>query len=136
MDGTNAAAAADAAGTALVTRPRATEDAGAHPDDVAVSPIVAASAPLGRTLGEELHMCVRYCEHTFPAWPVEQICFVGGEANDRALCRQIAACLDLPSRAGDPLANLRPTSPIAGLNDSQPQPAWAVAVGLAVGTIL
>jgi Tfp pilus assembly PilM family ATPase len=121
--------------TALATVPRVAAGAAPSRDDVAVTPVVAACAPLGRALGDELHMCLRYHEHTFPAWPVEQICFVGGEANNRALCRQVAAHLDLPSQIGDPLAKLKPSRPIPALDDAAVHPAWAVAIGLALGTV-
>ena len=103
--------------------------------DPAITSMIAACAPLGRALCDELHMCIRYCEHTFPAWPVEHVCFVGGEANNHALCRQLAAHLDLPAQIGDPLAKLKPTRPIPGLDHTRPQPAWTVAVGLAVGSV-
>ena len=60
--------------------------------------------------------------------------FVGGESRHIPMCQQIAQRLALPSTLGDPLARLlKDQVTVSGLDVRQPQPGWAIAVGLAIG---
>ena len=89
-----------------------------------------------RRLVEELDLCRRYYEATFPSKPVDRLIFVGGEARQRALCQQIAAEMGLAAQVGDPLVRMGRISEIgieSGIDRRQPQPGWAVAIGLSMG---
>lgn len=101
-----------------------------------VSQVEEACAPLLGRLIEELDLCRRYYETTFPAKPVDRLIFVGGEARQRSLCQQIARQLSLAAQVGDPLVRLGRTSDVginSGIDRRQPQPGWAVALGLSMG---
>ena len=92
-------------------------------------------APLD-TLTDRLTQCLRYYESVFRNQNVDRVIFVGGQAYDKRLCQAIAQRLNLPAQIGDPLLGIR-RIPGAGsdteLNQSCPQPNWAVAVGLSLG---
>lgn len=94
----------------------------------------AVSGPLGKLI-EELELCRRYYEATFPSRPVDRLIFVGGEARQRGLCQRIAQELGLAAQVGDPLVRMGRISEVAGtgIDRRQPQPGWAVAIGLSMG---
>lgn len=95
----------------------------------------ACRDPLNKVV-EELNLCRRYYETTFPNNPVDQLIFVGGEARQRALCQQIARDLGLAAQVGDPLVRMGRISDIgmeSGIDRRQPQPGWAIAIGLSMG---
>lgn len=83
-------------------------------------------------LTDEISMCLRYHRSLFPDQPVQRAVFVGGETRQRALCEHIARVLRLPSETADPMARVARTGkePTTGLDISQPQPGWAVALGM------
>ena len=86
----------------------------------------------------ELEMCKRYYEATFPAKPVDRLIFIGGESKNRALCTWIAREMGLAAQVGDPLVRMGRVSDIAiesGIDRRQPQPNWAVAIGLSMGSV-
>jgi type IV pilus assembly protein PilM len=96
----------------------------------------ACQHPLDR-LVEELDLCRRYYETTFPERPVDRALFVGGEARQRSLCQYLAGELGLPAQVGDPLARMSRNNDIApetGIDRRESQPAWAVAIGLSLGS--
>ncbi|HEX3357218.1 MAG TPA: pilus assembly protein PilM [Tepidisphaeraceae bacterium] len=91
--------------------------------------------PLNR-LVEELNLCRRYHESTFPNKPVDRLIFVGGEARQRTLCSHIAREMGLAAQVGDPLVRMGRISDVgieSGIDRRQPQPNWAVAIGLSIG---
>lgn len=99
----------------------------------------APAAPAGASLREpleiltdETNMCIRYHDSMFPLSRVSNVVFIGGESRHRGLCQHIARSLRLPAKVADPLARFaRPgTEKAVGVDLSQPQPGWAVAVGL------
>lgn len=95
----------------------------------------ACGEPL-RKLVEELGLCRRYYEATFPNRPIDRLIFVGGEARDRGLCQSIAQQMSLAAQVGDPLVRMNRSSEVtleSGIDRRQPQPNWAVAVGLSMG---
>lgn len=95
----------------------------------------ACREPLAR-LVEELDLCRRYYESTFPNKPVDRVLFVGGEARQRTLCQHIARELAMPAQVGDPMIRMAKTCEIgleSGIDRRQPQPGWAVAIGLSMG---
>jgi len=107
------------------------DDASAHADRL----YDAMAAPLHQ-MHDEITRCLRYYESVFPTHPVRRAIFLGGQALDRRLCQRIAQRLNLPAQIGDPLARIRLADQGGsdrGINRRQPQPAWAVAVGLSLG---
>lgn len=85
---------------------------------------------------EELTKCLRYYESVFRNQSVERVIFVGGQAFDKRLCLSIAKRMNLPAQIGDPLSNARRIAGAGleiGLDRREPQPNWAVAVGLCLG---
>ena len=110
-----------------------------HPPATA-GPSAQVDQALDRPLSElarELSLCRRYHDTTFPDALTQRLVFVGGQASDRALCLKIAQALNLSSQIGDPLIRMGRTSDVgleSGIDRRLPQPAWAIAVGLSMGT--
>lgn len=105
----------------------------ASPDAQLVN--AACSEPVGR-LVEELTLCRRYHEATFPNLPIGRLIFVGGEARHRSLCQAVARGMDLAAQVGDPMARMARTTevgPESGIDRRLPQPDWSVAIGLTMG---
>ncbi|MDB5303082.1 MAG: type pilus assembly protein PilM [Phycisphaerales bacterium] len=97
----------------------------------------ALREPLAK-LVEELSLCRRYHEATFPNRPVERLIFVGGEARHRGLCQSIAREMGVAAQVGDPLVRMGRISEPAlqcGLDRRVPQPSWALAIGLSMGPV-
>ena len=95
-----------------------------------------AVAPLLTKLIEELNLCRRYFEATFPSKPVDRMVFIGGESRHRWQCQQIARELGLAAQVGDPLCRMSKQCDVgieSGIDRRQPQPGWAVAIGLSMG---
>jgi type IV pilus assembly protein PilM len=95
----------------------------------------ACREPLER-LVQELQLCRRYHESTFPSLHVGRLVFVGGEARQRSLCQQIAQAMDLAATVGDPMVRMGRTTEVgadSGIDRRLPQPDWAVALGLTMG---
>ncbi len=122
----------------------------AHEPDAAATPEAAAKAAtdaedLYRILEEpvreictEITQCLRYYESVFRNHAIERAIFLGGEAHDKRLCQRIARALNLPAQVGDPLMRVvRAPDAVAaaGLDQRDPQPEWAVAVGLSLGAV-
>jgi type IV pilus assembly protein PilM len=89
-----------------------------------------------RSLVEELTLCRRYFESTFPNRHIERLVFVGGESRQRATCLRIAREMQLAAQIGDPMVRMSKNSEIgmeSGIDRRQAQPGWAVAIGLSMG---
>jgi len=123
--------------------PTATDDApAAKPavDELAQQGKVVDQAcrePLNKLI-EELDLCRRYYESTFPSKPLDRLVFVGGEARQRGLCQHIARELGLTAQVGDPLVRMGRISDVgieSGIDRRQPQPGWTVAIGLSLGPL-
>ena len=87
-------------------------------------------------LAHEINQCLHYYESAFRNQPVDRIVFVGGGAYDKRLCQTLARQLNMPAQIGDPLVRVRRPEGVAlppGLDRREPQPNWAVAVGLSLG---
>lgn len=99
---------------------------------VPVAPEEADLSELLETLTDEIQMCARYHASQFPTRKVDRVLFVGGEARHRGLCQHIAKALRLPAQAADPMARVARSGkePAFGIDLKQPQPGWAVALGL------
>lgn len=96
----------------------------------------AAGRPIVQKMVEEIDLCRRYYESTFPSAPINRLVFVGGEARQRGLCQQIARELNLAAQIGDPLIRMGKHCDISsdsGIEVTQPQPGWTVAIGLSMG---
>jgi type IV pilus assembly protein PilM len=114
---------------------RFTPPAHISPDEQA-SKVQTACAEQVTKLIEELTLCRRYYEATFPNRPVDRLVFVGGEARHRNLGQQIAREMGLAAQIGDPLVRMGRISDIgieSGIDRRQPQPGWAVVIGLSMG---
>jgi Tfp pilus assembly PilM family ATPase len=82
----------------------------------------------------ELKLCMRYYEGIFSGRTVDRVIFVGGESRHISNCKRIAQQLGLPATLGDPLARLmKDQAAQTSVDLRQPQPGWAIAVGLALG---
>ncbi|HYE60940.1 MAG TPA: pilus assembly protein PilM [Phycisphaerales bacterium] len=108
-----------------------TTDLAAQPRAAFAPAAADLSEPL-ESLTDEVLMCVRYHESQFPGKRVERAIFVGGEARHKGLCQAIAKALRLPAQMADPLARVARTGsePALGVDLKQPQPGWAVTLGL------
>lgn len=107
-------------------------------EDITRQPTVAV-APAGANLLEpleiitdEVRLCLRYHASQFPGQKVDRIIFVGGESRHRGLTQHIARVLKLSAQIADPLARVARTGTesVLGIDLKQPQPGWAVALGL------
>jgi Tfp pilus assembly PilM family ATPase len=93
--------------------------------------------------GELLHTVIRQLEQfctlvalQFPSSVVDRLVFVGGEAQNRRLCRTIARGVGISAVIGDPLVRMGRISDLgfeSGIDRREPQPAWTVAIGLSLG---
>jgi Tfp pilus assembly PilM family ATPase len=82
---------------------------------------------------DEAAMCLRYHRTLFPERPVTQALFVGGESRHEGLCRALAERLRLSAHVAEPLAAIDGASDkgrAVNIDFSEPQPGWAVALGL------
>jgi len=82
---------------------------------------------------DELKLCVRYHHSTFPDRAIEKLIFLGGESRHADICQKIARTLRIGAQRGDPLARLvriNQSTPAEGVDIRQPQPGWAVPMGL------
>ena len=84
---------------------------------------------------EELELCRRYYEMTFPDKPISRLIFIGGEARQKTLCQHIARTMGLAAQIGDPLARLKrdDVDDIECLDRKLQHPNWTVAIGLSMG---
>lgn len=89
------------------------------------------SEPLD-TLTDEVNLCLRYYEAMFPSRRVQRAIFIGGESKHLGLCQHIARTLRMPAHVADPLARVGRGGgeKTFGIDLREPQPAWAVALGL------
>lgn len=95
----------------------------------------ATREPLARMI-EELSLCRRYFEAAFHDQTVQRLLFIGGEANQRSLCQQIAREMGIGAQVGDPLCRMSKNVPDGveiTIDRRVPQPAWAIAIGLSMG---
>ncbi len=86
-------------------------------------------------LTDELQLCLRYHQSLFGDRPVEKLVFLGGEAQQVAICQRIARALRIGAQLGDPLARVTRGGMVTGkgpvgVDIRKPQPGWAVPLGL------
>ena len=102
----------------------------------AAAVLEACLEPLNQMV-TELNLCRRYYESTFPNLLLDRMIFIGGQAHDRMVCHHIAHELSLAAQVGDPMVRLGRSAMISdesAFDPSRPQPAWAVAIGLSLGS--
>jgi Tfp pilus assembly PilM family ATPase len=95
----------------------------------------ACASVFGELLNHLREFCARQSQH-YPRHPIGRLSFIGGEGNNRSLCRSIARALKLSAIVGDPLLRLARNSAAgfeSGIDLRQRQPAWTVAIGLTLG---
>ena len=129
--------AAAAAPAPAAPAPEQAAVAGVDQELLKQSKLVEAACrdPLNRLI-DELELCRRYYESTFPKSPIDRLVFIGGEARQKMLCQQIARRMGLAATIGDPMVRLNKNSDMGidyGIDRRQPQPGWAVAIGLSMG---
>ncbi|MEO0964116.1 MAG: pilus assembly protein PilM [Planctomycetota bacterium] len=84
---------------------------------------------------DEITLCVRHHTNSFPDVPLERLVFLGGEAGCTPTCQAIAKAVRTAAQLGDPLGRVtrKPRQkPTPGLDLREPQPGWAVPVGLSL----
>jgi len=81
---------------------------------------------------EGLGMTLRYLRTACPNKPVKSVVLLGGEARQSVVSGVITRATGLPTFVGDPLARVMRTPGVQpiGLDLKQPQPGWAVPLGL------
>jgi len=124
----------ESAGAETLLDRRSDEPAGADPtlaDGDAAPPGADLQEPI-ELLTDEIGMCLRYHDSTFPDRRVERVVFVGGESHQMSLLRQIAQSLRVQARVADPLAHIgrNNKASVRGVDFGEPRPEWAVPVGL------
>ncbi len=70
---------------------------------------------------------------------VDALTFIGGEARQRSICTLIAKSTGVLGQIGDPLVRFGHTCAAgveSGIDRREPQPAWAIALGLSLGPTL
>ncbi len=100
---------------------------------VAAAPAEQSQSEMLDCLVDELQLCLGYHQSLFPDRPVEKLVFLGGESRHVDMCQRIARALRLPAQLGDPLARVLRSDtaqPPVGVDLRQPQPGWAVPLGL------
>lgn len=93
----------------------------------------AAETDTVECLVDELQLCLRYHQSLFADSPIERLVFLGGESRNTRICQTIARSVRIAAQLGDPLARIARISQAkaaTGVNLDQPQPGWAVPVGL------
>ena len=95
----------------------------------------AVAEPLA-SLVTELQLCLRYYESIFPGRTADRAIFIGGESRHVTMCQAIAQRLAIPATLGDPMARLvKDGVAKTAVDMRQPQPGWAIAVGLGIGLV-
>ena len=113
------------------------------PAEAAVETAAPGDSPAERDgvfdcLIDELQLCLRYHQGMFSERQVEKVVFLGGGARQKQNCERIAKALRIAAQLGDPLARLvrSETSSSPGeLDMRQPQPGWAVPMGLCLSQV-
>ena len=83
-------------------------------------------------LVDGIRMSVRYHDSASPERRVQRVVLLGGEAHHDRIAQAIASEFSVPTFVGDPMARVMKTPGLEPLNIdiNQPQPGWAVPLGL------
>ena len=113
-----------------------TEVATAEPKSRAAPAPAINKAAFNETMDcliDELQLCSRYYQTIFPDKTIENVVFLGGESRYSENCQAIARSLRIAAQLGDPMARvvkISKSQPATGVDLHQPQPGWAVPMGL------
>jgi Tfp pilus assembly PilM family ATPase len=97
------------------------------------APVADSQGDTLECLIDEIGLCLRHHQNVFPDHRVEKLVFLGGESRHVDLCQKIARALHTGAQLGDPLARavrLTQGKATRGVDLGQPQPGWAVPMGL------
>ena len=102
--------------------------------------LIAKPAPTGQAdemldkLVDGIRMTVRYHDSVCSDSPVQRVVLLGGEAHHQSIAQAIAHEFGVPTFVGDPTARVMRTPGLKPLNidTNQPQPGWAVPLGLSL----
>lgn len=126
-------------GDVVVAEDRRINGGGFGPDvtQMPTEPVSAPEFDISESLEvieDEIAMCLRYYESTFPGKSVGRAVFLGGESLHRGICQHIARRIRLPAQLADPLARIARTGkePVANVDLTLQQPGWAVPLGLSL----
>lgn len=83
-------------------------------------------------LVDGIRMTVRYHDSVCSDNPVQRVVLLGGESHHESVAQAIAHEFGVPTFVGDPMARVMRTPGLEPLNidTNQPQPGWAVPLGL------
>lgn len=81
-----------------------------------------------------IQMSLRYHDSVCTEHPVQRVVLLGGEAHHQGIAEAIANHFCIPTFIGDPMARIMRTPGLEPLNIdvNQPQPGWAVPLGLSL----
>lgn len=96
-----------------------------------IEPDIDLTEPM-EILTDEISMCMRYHRALHPDAMVSRAVFVGGESRHRAVCEHVSRVLRVTGETADPMARVARTGkePATGVHLNEPQPGWAVALGM------
>ena len=95
----------------------------------------ACALPLANLIAA-IDRCRHDHQSTFPDSPIDRLVLIGGEARYAPWRESLAGGLGIPAEIGDPLCRMSKACDAgveSGIDRRQPQPAWAVALGLSLG---
>jgi type IV pilus assembly protein PilM len=100
-----------------------TTDAPTNPSDEVLDKLI-----------DGIRMTVRYHDNVCPEQTVQRVILLGGEACNEHVAKPIAHEFGIPTFVGDPMARVMRTPGLDPLNldINQPQPGWAVPLGLSL----
>lgn len=86
------------------------------------------------TLSDGIRMSIRYHDSICTDAPIKRVVLLGGEAMQHRLAQTIAHEFGIPTFVGDPMARVMRTPGLEPINldINQPQPGWAVPLGLSL----
>jgi type IV pilus assembly protein PilM len=102
-----------------------------------ISGVEAALGPVLDELARRLDLCRADFGSTFAEFRIERLIFLGGEARQRTMCKRISKRLGIPGQTGDSIRRMNWNRRIgieSAIDRRLPQPAWAAAIGLSIGS--
>lgn len=94
--------------------------------------VADAVRPVAEKIGRDVQLCLRYFAVTFRGQRPDGITLVGGEAHEPAVRSAVSQSIDIPCTIGHPLRGVGRSELTAGPQARTLQPAWTVAMGLAL----
>lgn len=91
-----------------------------------------AVRPIVERISRDVQLCLRYFAVTFRGQRPDSVTLVGGEAHEPAIRQIFASTIDIPCTIGHPMRGVGRAELTASRDDRTLQPAWTVAMGLAL----